>query len=93
MAVTETYEETLINYVWFIEFERVEGGVKLLRNYRLRFNNPDRPTSLGAGHTIERTDGSRIVESVEIVPYKTNKKEVHKVVNPKHVFSYESEAN
>jgi hypothetical protein len=89
--VTETYEETLINYVWFIEFERVPGGVKLLRHYRLRFNNPDRPTTLGAGHIIETTDGSRIAIAVEIIPYGKNKKEIYQIVNRKHVFSYESE--
>jgi hypothetical protein len=64
--------------------------VKLLRHYRLRFNSPDRPKADGAGHIIE-TPGSRIAESVEIIPYGKNKKEIYKVMNPQHVFSYDSD--
>lgn len=89
--MAEIYEQMLINYVWFVEFERVKGGVKLLRHFRLRYNSPDRPNANGAGHVIETTDGSRIAVSVEIIPYGKNKKEVYKIVNPQHVFSYDSD--
>jgi hypothetical protein len=83
----ERYEQMLINYVWFIEFERVEGGAKLLRHYRVRFNDPKRPVSIGAGHIIEK-EGDRIAVAVEVIPYGKTEKETLKLVNPGHVFGY-----
>jgi hypothetical protein len=84
----ERYEEMLINYVWFIEFERVEGGAKLLRHYRVRFNSPDRLKADGAGHIIESEDGTRTAVAVEIIPYGKTEKERLELVNPAHVFGY-----
>ena len=87
MAI-ERYEQTLINAVWFIEFERVEGGAKLLRHYRIRFNDPKRPVSVGAGQIIESEDGNRTAVAVEFIPYGKTEKETLKLVNPGHVFGY-----
>jgi len=93
MAI-ERYEQTMINYVWFIEFERVQGGAKLLRHFRKRFDDPTRPKSNGAGHIVEsREDGNRIAEMVEFIPYATPsaKPTRLKVINPKHVFDYKED--
>jgi hypothetical protein len=84
----ERYEQMLINYVWFIEIERVEGGAKLLRHYRVRFNSPERPVSIGAGHIIEKGEGDRTAIAVEIIPYGKTETERLDIVNPAHVFSY-----
>jgi hypothetical protein len=92
MSAIERYEQAMINYIWFIEFQRVQGGVKLLRHYRKRFDDPTRPKSMGAGHIVENRDsGNRTAEMVEFIPYATPSAKPTRltIVNQKHVFAYD----
>ena len=82
----EIYEQMLINYVWYIVFERVEGGAKLLRYYRRHYKSLYKPTAVGAGYPVESDDGKRTIVAVEFIPYGKTEKERLEVVNPGHVF-------
>lgn len=94
MPKTETLVKRLIDSVWTLEIERVEGGVKILSHTRDRYVSPKEEKEALKFRLIE-DDNRKVLEVCVFdkghsIGGDSQPIEHLKVVNPQHVFSYDA---
>jgi hypothetical protein len=84
----------LINSVWTLTYQLIDGKVKVLRYTRDDAEGYEREQELPRCSTIENPQG-RILTHVRIGKYEpfkywaTDKDPIYEVLNPGHIFSYD----